>query len=408
MEFTKDFFNLISDFGDEWAITGIEADHKKREAYIILEYRTDVYFDPITEEEVSLYDHAPEREWRHLDIWDYQTYIRCRIPRVKCSDGKVRTIRYGWADHHDRHTYSFEIKVIDTLQATKNQSKTAELLGCSFRLVNRIIHRSTERGLSRRSLEKLPISHISIDEKSFKKGHQYVTVLSHPSSGSVLEVGEGRSASSVIRMLHKTFSNKQLSNILTVSMDMWKAYLKSTKKLLPQAEIVHDRFHLIKYLNEAVDKVRKREVKENQVLKNSRYALLKNEENRTEKQQEIFDAIVQTNLEVSKAYHAKASFKSLFDIHHNEQLAEQNLIDWATHFFKYKIKEVNTVILRMLSHAKGVINAMISNFNNAMAERLNGKIQEIKLSARGYRKFDNFRSAILFFHGNLSLYPLKW
>ena len=72
------------------------------------------------------------------------------------------------------------------------------------------------------------------------------------------------------------------------------------------------------------------------------------------------------------------------------------------------IKEVNKVIMMFLSHSKGVINALICNINNAMAERLNGKIQEVKLVGRGYRIFDNFRSAILFFHGGLDLYPQKW
>ncbi len=408
MIFTKDFFNIISDFGDEWVITSVEADHQKKEAYIDLEYKGEKYFDPETESEVSLYDHAPQRIWRHLDIWDYKTYIRSRIPRVKCEDGKVRTIRYGWADSHDRHTYSFEIRVINTLLYTKNQTKTAALMGCGFRVVNRIIHRCTERGLSRRSLDQHPIANISIDEKSFKKGHDYVTVLSHPRSGSVIEVCQGRDAASVVRMLNQTFSKEEMQSILTVSMDMWKAYIKSVQDLLPEAEIVHDKFHLIKYLNEAIDKVRKREVKENEVLKNSRYALLKNTENRTDKQQEIFKAILSTNLEVSKAYLAKESFKSLFDVHNDDELATKNLVAWAKHFFMYNIKEVNTVILRMLNHAKGVVNAMISNFSNAMAERLNGKIQEIKLSGRGYRTFKNFRSAILFFHGNLNLHPLKW
>lgn len=61
-----------------------------------------------------------------------------------------------------------------------------------------------------------------------------------------------------------------------------------------------------------------------------------------------------------------------------------------------------------ISHARGVVNALISGINNAMAERLNGKIQEIKVSGRGYRRFENFRSAILFFHGGLDLYPRKW
>ena len=65
----------------------------------------------------------------------------------------------------------------------------------------------------------------------------------------------------------------------TVSVDMWKAYLNSVEDILPKANIVHDRFHLIKYLNEAIDKVRRREVKQHEELKNSRFALLKNQAN---------------------------------------------------------------------------------------------------------------------------------
>lgn len=69
---------------------------------------------------------------------------------------------------------------------------------------------------------------------------------------------------------------------------------------------------------------------------------------------------------------------------------------------------INYIIMMFLSHAKGVVNALISNLNNAMAERLNGKIQEVKLVSKGYRIFENFRSAILFFHGGLDPYPQKW
>lgn len=408
MELTNDFFNLISDFGDDWVITKVEADHKKKEAYIYLKYSNAKYYDPETEEEVALYDHSKERIWRHLDIWDYSTYIVSKVPRVSCRDGGVKQIKLGWSGSHNRHTYSFEIRVIDTLLATKNQTKTSELMRCSFRLVNRIIHQCTERGMQRRSTKKHKFEHISIDEKSFKKGHHYVTVISHPRSGCVIDVGENRDGKSVENLFSRVFASEQLKEILTVSMDMWKAYINSVRKCMPNSEIVHDRFHLVKYLNEAIDKVRKREVKENDTLINSRYALLKNEENRTDKQQVIFDTIISTNLEVAKAYHAKESFKSLFDLHNSDEMAKSNLVKWATNFFTYNIKEVNKVILRILSHSKGVINALISKFNNAMAERLNGKIQEIKLHGRGYRKFQNFRSVILFFHGGLNLYPLKW
>ena len=221
MQFTRDFFNLLLDFGDNWRIISVEPDHIEKIIYLDIEYCGTKYFDPETEREAKLYDHAPKREWRHLDIWDYKSYIRSSVPRVKCDDGKVKTIHTGWSDKSDRHTYSFEIKVIDTLKACKNQTKTAELMSCSFRLVNRIIHRCTERGMSRRDSHSMAFQHISIDEKSFKKGHKYVTVLSHPRSGCVIDVGENRDQRSVIKLMETTFTPSQLEDMLTVSMDMW-------------------------------------------------------------------------------------------------------------------------------------------------------------------------------------------
>ncbi len=71
------------------------------------------------------------------------------------------------------------------------------------------------------------------------------------------------------------------------------------------------------------------------------------------------------------------------------------------------IKEVVKVAQMFSNHLRGVLNAMTSNLSNAMAERLNGKIQLLKSIGRGYRKFENFRSAILFFYGKLNLFPLN-
>jgi transposase len=262
--------------------------------------------------------------------------------------------------------------------------------------------------MERRSISKVPFEHISIDEKSFKKGHKYVTVISHPCSGVILDVGEDRDGKSVDSLLTSTFTDAQRDSMRTVSMDMWKAYIRSAKNKLPNAEIVHDKFHLIAYLNKSMDQVRRREVTGNEELINSRYALLKNEENMTAKQKEKFEMIKSSNFEVAKVWHIRENFKQLFECYNEEGEAEELLENWARDSYMNNIREVNKVILMFLKHTKGVVNALISKLNNAMAERLNGKIQEVKLVARGYRTFDNFRSAILFFHGGLSLYPLIW
>ena len=403
--FTENFFNLLLNLEDNLVVKSVKTDINKGEVSLHIKCLLELIEDKETGELCKVYDHAPERTWRHLDTMQYKTFITCSLPRIKTKTGQVKTVSPSWASGYDRHTYLFEHAVIDLLKASKNQTKTAELMRCGFNVVNRIIHLSTERGMQRRSLSGLNFSHLSIDEKSFKKGHKYISVLSHPSSGCVLEVEEDRTKESCKKLLNKSLTEEQQAKVATISMDMWKAYISTAKEVLPQAEIVHDRFHLVKYLNEAIDKVRRREVKQHEELKDSRYALLKNQINLTEKQRIKFDAITGANYEVSKAWQVRENFKDLFSISQASGFALYS--QWASNSLRRKIKEVTKVVTMFNNHIKGVVNALVTNYNNAMAERLNGKIQELKTIGRGYRTFANFRSAILFFHGGLSLYPLS-
>lgn len=405
--FTNQFFDLLLNLGDDWKVTNVTANYKIEEITIKIEYVAEQAECPNTLEMCKIYDHAQEREWRHLDTMQFKTFISCRLPRVKNKDGNVLTIVPPWASKHERHTYLFEHAIIDLLAATKNQTKTAKLMRCGFNIINRILHISTERGLKRRNLESLKFHNLSIDEKSFKKGHEYVSVLSHPDSGCVIDVSEGRTMESTSNLLDKALTPKQQSEVRTISMDMWQAYISTIKGKMPNAEIVHDRFHLIKYLNDAIDKVRKREVKKENELKNSKYVLLKNECNLTEKQRIKFEAIRDANYEVSKAWQVKENFKALFNLEANRTDAFVLYMRWAQESYHRGIKEISKVVNMFDNHMRGVVSALLQTFSNAMAERLNGKIQEVKLMARGYRQFQNFRSAILFFHGGLNLYPLK-
>ena len=91
----------------------------------------------------------------------------------------------------------------------------------------------------------------------------------------------------------------------------------------------------------------------------------------------------------------------------NMEEAVKLFCNWGAYALDSSIKEMIKVAKIFNNHLKGVCNAMVESFSNAMAERLNGKIQEIKTVARGYRTFKNFRSAILFFHGGLQLKPLN-
>ena len=252
-----------------------------------------------------------------------------KIPRLKGSDRKVKSLEIPWANSHERHSYLFERAAIDLLKGTKNQTKTAELLRCGFserspldKVINRIMHLSCQRGLQRRDMKSASFERLSIDEKSFKKGHQYVSVLSDPASGCVLDVVEGRDKNACKNLLINALTYQQRAKVKQVSMDMWKAFMSGCSETLPHAKVVHDRFHLVKYLNGAIDKVRRREVKKHDELKSSRYALLKNKQNLTQTQRIKFEAIQlqrnppkesfgpsgQANYQVAKAWQIRENF----------------------------------------------------------------------------------------------------
>ena len=403
--FSEQFFDLLLDFGDSWSVSKVSVNIKTEEVDVFIEYNGKEAEDPDTKVMCPIYDHSPNRRWRHMDTMQFKTYINSSVPRILSKEGKVKTIRTPWADNYERHTYLFERLTIDILKATKNQTKSASLLRCGFNVVNRIIHNAVERGLKNRP-EEYCFEHLSIDEKSFKKGHKYVTVLSDPISGIVVEVSEDRDYKSCKNLLKSAVKQEHIGKVKTVCMDMWKAYMNATKDLLPNAEIIHDRFHLVQYLNDAVDKVRRREVKRNEELKNTKYIFLKNPENQTEKQRIKFEAISNSNYEVSRAWMVKENFRDIFGCRSKEE-ASSLVIQWISNAIRTNIKEITKVVETFKNHIRGIINAMVNTFTNAMAERLNGKIQEIKACGRGYRRFENFRSAILFFNGGLNLYPLN-
>lgn len=267
------------------------------------------------------------------------------------------------------------------------------------------MHRSVERGMQRRDKTEIH-QHLSIDEKSVHKGHEYISILSDESSGIVLEVVEGRSIKSVDNLCKTALTIEQRDEVKTICTDMWDAYIYAANKYFNKALHCHDNFHLVGYLNKAVDKVRRREVKHQESLKRTKYLFLKDQLNLTEKQRITFDAIKECNYETSRAWRVKENFR---DIQFRQTKEEAFIIynRWKMDAVNVQIKEISSVVEMFNRHEIGIINAIHTGANNARAERLNGSIQELKTIGRGYRKTENFRIAILFFNGFLDLLPQK-
>jgi transposase len=214
----------------EWQIENIVYSESNNQVDIFIRYNSDKGVCKETGELCPIYDFRPARTWRHLDYMGCTCFIHCRVPRIKNSDGKVISVPTPWSDEDERHTRAFENYAIKVLQGTHNQTKTGEILHVSYEKINRIMKNAVRRGLERRNLSKDEIIHISIDEKSYKKGHQYATIISDIKGGRIIEVGEGRTSKSTEELLEKTFSKEQLENMKAVCVDMWEPYMQAIKK----------------------------------------------------------------------------------------------------------------------------------------------------------------------------------
>jgi transposase len=393
----------ILNLGEAWIVEKMELEPAEAAVHIYLKYGKAYVVDLTTGELCKIHDYRAERQWQHLPILQCRSYIHCRVPRIKNSNGKVESIKVPWARNTERHTHLFENVVIDTLQATHNQTKTAWLLKTTFDIVNRILHISVARGMNQREIKEGEITQLSIDEKSFGKGHNYISVLTDPLNKRILDVGEGRDTESATKLIKNNLSVNHLKKVKKVSMDMWQPYMNCIKEIIPQADIVHDKFHIVNYLNEGIDNTRRQEVRTEPILLESKYALLKNAENRTENQNEKFHEIMDTNLKTAQAWALSETFKEIFA---SKTLPEAwAFFDmWIENVNESKIKPMIKVAKTMMNHAIGIINNVKHRISNALAERFNGKIQTLNVIGRGYRTFKNFRSAILFFNARLDLY----
>jgi transposase len=169
----------------------------------------------------------------------------------------VKTIKLPWAEPSSRFTALFEALAIEWLKAA-SQKAVAGLLKLSWDEIHGIMERAVQRGLERRKTEM--VGSLGVDEKAFRKGHSYLTLVNDLGRARVLYVAEDRRQSS-LDGFWETLTEEQISGIEAVAMDMWDPYIASVRQHVPDADrkIVFDKFHVAKHLGDAVDKVRRKE-----------------------------------------------------------------------------------------------------------------------------------------------------
>jgi len=361
---------------------------------------------PVCGEVSPGYDTRPRR-WRHLDTCQYHTVIAAEVPRVECSEHGVHQITVPWAEPGGRFSALFEALAIDWMKET-SLSGVCRLLALSWDEAAGIQKRAVKRGPERRELD--PLTRIGIDETSFQKRHEYVTVVSDQDSGDVIYVADDRRRES-LEGFYETLNEEELGGLESVSMDMWPAYIGTTLKYVPGAEekIAFDKFHVAKHLGDAVDKVRRREHRDlteagRSDLTGTKYLWLRNPEKMSPGQWSQMKSLRHSTLRTAEAWSVKELAMSLWNYSSRSwaRKAWQQCIFWAKETGLRPVIEVAAMLER---HLEGILNAIVLGATNGRAEGINSRIQWIKKMACGFRNRERFRHAILFHLRGLDLYP---
>jgi transposase len=406
-----DLYKKILGIELPWLISNIGIDDKTHHVTVELGHAAYSKF-PCSKcgAQCSVHDHQRIRVWRHLDTCQYETYLKAAIPRVKCGTCGIIKASIPWAQSYSRFSELFECHAIDILQNCQVIERSALQLRITPDQVNYLMKKSVKRGLALRQKVSIPLKNLTIDEKSRQTGHHYVTVLSDADEGKVLEVSEDRTIESV-RKVYNTLSTKQLESVQSVAMDMWAAFETVTKVVVPQADVVHDRFHLSGYLNNAVDITRRAEnkklvKKEDASLQNTKYLWLTNPDKLTAYNKDRLEEIINNNKapNLVTAYQLKEEFKDFFNCPTTNS-ATQFFKDWHDRVQKSQNSQLIKVATMFEKHFTGILSYIKHHVTNAIAEGLNSRIQQLKAKARGFKSAAAFRIAILFHFGKLYLYP---
>lgn len=384
-----------------WQIEKIDFDEKKGIIRVYLDFpRGSEFCCPTCGKAVKAYD-TKVKEWRHLNFFQYACYLVVRVPRIDCSVDGVLQVDVPWAREGADFTFLFE-SIAMTLVREMPVNKVSQIIKVDDNKLWRMMEYYNEA--ARRQTDYSKVTQLGVDETSRAKGHDYVTLFVDLSARRTVFVTEGKDAETISAFI-QDFKTHQGSptNITDVSIDMSPAFIKGITENLPDAQITFDKYHIMKIINSAVDKVRKAEVKIQDILRGQKYIFLKNRKNLTQSQLtalKYIESMPKLNLKTMRAYHIRENFQQIY-----EEIDRAGFVAalkkwyfWATHS---RIKEIIEAAKTIKKHWAGIVRWYNSRINNGILEGINGLVQAARAKARGYRTVKYFKIMIYLLTGKL-------
>jgi transposase len=374
-----------------WYVKDINLDISKKRMDIYLDFTRGTKFPcPVCNKLCDLHD-TKEKVWRHLDFFHHETYIHARVPRTKCDGDYVKLVEVPWTRQNTGFTLFFEALIV-AMSKEMSVSSIAELINIHENSVWIILAHYVEEARSKMDLSKLDT--IGVDEISVKKGHSYVTLFYDLKESRVIHIENGKKKS-VFKNFREILSRKiDPDNIKYISMDMYPAFKGGARDYFPNAKIVYDKFHIVKMMNDAIDKVRRKEYQTNKELGKTRFMWLKNPENLSDREIAKIRSIKDLDTETAKAYRFKLGLQRLWDIK-NIEVAREYLDKWHYWGTHSNIKEIITLAKMIKRNSHGILESIKLGISNGVVEGLNNKIKTAFKRSYGL-KTEKCRNTMIF------------
>jgi transposase len=399
----KMIFSAALGINEPWFVSDVRFNVENKRLDIDLNFKPGSKFEVSGIGSFGAYD-TVQKSWRHLNFFEHECYLNARVPRVKDDNGTLHTVMPGWSGLSNGFTLLFEALILQ-LSMSMPIAKVSELLKVSSGKIWRMLDNYVNSALSMNDYSEVKV--VGMDETSIAKGHDYITLFVDLIKRRTISITRGKGSNTV-----KYFASDlavhggDSANIEEVSCDMSPAFIRGVIDNLPNAKITFDKFHVLKIINEAVDKVRRAEAADNPVLRGLRYIFLKNNSNLTAKQVTQKRSIETMGLKSWRAMLIREGFQDIYQARTKQDFETllKRWYFWATHS---KLDPIKQAAKMVKNHWDGIVRWKDSQINNGILEGLNSVLQAAKRKARGY-KFDHFRTIAFLITGKLSFNQLNY
>jgi len=329
-----------------------------------------------------------ERRWQHLHFFQFRAFIDARLPRVACTVcGKTGQVGVPWSRPGSGFSLVMEAFVIALCQAMP-VAHVARLVGVSDDRIWRLLRHHVEQARAREDFGG--VRRLGVDETSTRRGQRYVTLFHDADARRLLFATPGRDAKTFAAFAADLRAHGGDPALITdVSMDMSGAFQAGAGRQHPQARITFDPFHVVALASQALDQVRRAEVKIEPDLKGSRWALLKRSANWNREQINTMHWLQRSGLKTARAWRLKEALRTIYQARPAPKDAEQLFTRWISWARRSRLLPFKRLAATYKAHLPGIVEHFRSGLSNAFVEAMNAQIQAAKARAKGYATVTN-------------------